>query len=105
MAQVTLYIAGRSYDLACRDGEEQRLLTLGQLVDRRVSEAGRAVGSSNEARQLVMGALLLADELSDLRSGAPAADRGRADAARVIETYAERIEALAERLEAGAGNA
>jgi cell division protein ZapA len=97
MAQVTLTIGGRAYDLACRDGEEDHLLALSAIVDSRVSDAGRAVGGGNEARQLVMAALLLADELSDLRAGAP--DPLRAELVHGIGALAERIETLAQRLE------
>ena len=97
MAQVSLTIGGRAYELACRDGEEEHLRALGTIVDSRVSDAGRAVGGGNEARQLVMAALLLADELSDIRAGAP--DPLQAEIARGIDTLAKRIEALALRLE------
>jgi cell division protein ZapA len=97
MAQVSLTIGGRAYELACRDGEEDHLRALGMIVDSRVSDAGRAVGGGNEARQLVMAALLLADELSDLRAGAP--DPLRAEIVHGIDALAERIETLALRLE------
>ena len=97
MAQVKLAIGGRNYDLACRAGDEEHLRALGVIVDARVADAGRAVGSSNEARQLVMAALLLADELADLRAGGP--DRGDEQTADAIARLAERIETLADRLE------
>jgi len=97
MAQVTLTIGARNYDLACRDGEEDHLRALGAIVDARVADAGRAVGGGNEARQLVMAALFLADELSELRAGAP--DPQRAEIANGIDALAGRIEALAHLLE------
>lgn len=97
MAQVTLTIGGRRYDLACRDGEEPRLIELAALVDRKAHDAGQVVGTTNENRQLLLASLLLADELSDLRSGAP--DPADAALARSIDLLAERIEILAERLE------
>jgi len=97
MAQVSLSIGGRSYDLACRDGEEEHLRALGAIVDARVADAGRAVGGGNEARQLVMAALFLADELSEIRSGAR--DPAHAALAAGIGALADRIETLARRLE------
>lgn len=97
MAQVTLMIGGRPYDIACRDGEEAHLRTLGGIVDVRVASAGRAVGGGNEARILLLAALMLADELGEVRAGAP--DAGQADTARGIEALAIRIETLAEQLE------
>ena len=97
MAFVTLEVGGRHYDLACRDGEEARLTMLAQLVDRKAEDAARAVGNANEARQLLLAALLLADEISDLRAGE--ADPGGAALARALEGMARRIETFADRLE------
>ena len=99
MAQVKLTVGGRTYDLACRDGEEPRLEMLAQMLDAKARDAGQLVGSANETRQLLLAGLLLADELSDLRSGAP--DPGKAALARTLDQLAERIESLAERLEHG----
>lgn len=99
MAQVKLTVGGRTYDLACRDGEEPRLEMLAQMLDSKARDAGQLVGSANETRQLLLAGLLLADELSDLRAGAP--DPGKAALARTLDQLAERIESLAERLEQG----
>lgn len=99
MAQVRLHVGGRSYDLACRDGEEPRLEMLASMLDAKARDAEHVVGSTNEARQLLLAGLLLADELSDLRAGAP--DPGKGSLARVLDQLAERIELLAERLEHG----
>ncbi len=97
MGQVTLSVGGRRYDLACRDGEEERLHALAALVDRKAQDAGQVVGSANEVRQLLLASLLLADELSDARAGTiTSADPSLAP---TIARLAERIEILAERLE------
>jgi cell division protein ZapA len=97
MAQVTLSVGGRRYELACRDGEEAHLSALARVVDAKAHDAGQVVGVTNEARQLLLAALLLADELSDLRAGAP--DPAGAALAGTIEQLAERIEKLAQHLE------
>jgi cell division protein ZapA len=97
MAHVKLAVGGRTYDLACRDGEEARLEMLASMLDAKARDAGQSVGGTNEARQLLLAGLLLADELSDLRAGAP--DPGKAAMARTIDQLAARIESLAERLE------
>ena len=99
MAQVRLLVGGRTYDLACRDGEESRLEMLAQMLDSKARDAEQVVGSANEGRQLLLAGLLLADELSDLRAGAP--DPGKAALARTRDQLATRIESLAERLEQG----
>ena len=100
MAQIGLDIGGRRYDVACRDGEEDRLRLLGRLVDARATDAIRSVGRGNEARELLLTALLLADELDE--ASARLEDEKRVAA---IERCAERIEALAARLEMPAGEA
>jgi len=97
MAQVSLIVGGRPYDLACRDGEEPHLLALGAMVEARFADAGRAVGGGSETRQLVMAALLLADELSELRAGGR--DPAQDELAKGLDTLAARLESLAERLE------
>ena len=108
MAEVDIRIGGRRYELACRDGDEDRLLTLATMVDGKAAEASHSMGGLNEVRQLLFAALLLADELSEERAkpvppplapppvAPPAIDPA---AARVIEHLAEQVEALAARLE------
>ena len=101
MASVELEIASRKYQLACRDGEEAHLRSVAAIVDRKARDAGAALGTMNEARQLLFASLLLADELKEQRAGNGAAsapaeiDPVVADA---LERLAERIENLAERL-------
>ena len=102
MAQLKLIVGGRTYDLACRNGEEPRLEMLAQMLDAKARDAGELVGNTNETRQLLLAGLLLADELSDLRAGAP--DPGKAALARTLDQLAERIETLAEHLEHGHAN-
>src|SRR6185503_5670399 len=69
MATVELEIAGRKYVIACRDGEEEHLRTVGGIVHRKAREAEGALGSLGEARQLLFASLLLADEVKELRAG------------------------------------
>jgi len=79
MAEVNLEIAGRSYMLTCRDGEEDHLIKLGKLVDAKAKDAGRAIGNMTENRHLLVTALLLADSLSEDQKRAPAPDAASAD--------------------------
>ena len=97
MAEVELTIAGRSYRVACRDGEEDTLRAAGALVDAKSREALAGLGTLSEARQLLFAALLLADQMVDQRK----TDPNQPDpllAARA-ERLAERLEALADTLE------
>lgn len=65
MAQVSVRINGRHYQVACEDGQEAHLQKLAAYIDERVSELVRDVGQVGDARLLVMAALLIADELAD----------------------------------------
>ncbi|HMC91724.1 MAG TPA: cell division protein ZapA [Allosphingosinicella sp.] len=100
MATVDVEIASRRYSVACRDGEQAHLLEVAAIVDRKAQDAGSALGSLSEVRQLLFAALLLADEVKEHRAGNPVApddDSGRiADA---LERLAGRVETLAQRLE------
>ncbi|HRE61750.1 MAG TPA: cell division protein ZapA [Micropepsaceae bacterium] len=63
MAHVTVTVNGRSYTIACDDGEEKHLVELAQVIDRRVAEIAGAVGQVGDSRLLLMASLLIADEL------------------------------------------
>ena len=109
MAHVDIQIGGRQYELACRDGEEEHLRSIARMLDRKAADVSQSMGGLNEARHLLLAALLLADELNDVRTatadnrlGATAPDPALANA---VERLAERMESLAERLEGEAANA
>ena len=65
MAEVNLTIDGRSYPVACDDGQERRLMQLGSYVDQRMREASVA-GGSNKVQAMVLASLMLADEVFDV---------------------------------------
>lgn len=102
MAEVTLEIGGRSYAVACRDGEEEHLIGLGRLVDAKAQDAGRAMGAMTENRHLLVTALLLADSMKE---PAPVATGDDAETTEAIERLAEQMEKLAAMLETGGPNA
>lgn len=68
MAEVNLTIDGRTYGIACDDGQERRVQQLGQYIDQRMSELSNGSGATSKAQLMVLTALLLADEVFDLRS-------------------------------------
>lgn len=67
MGQVSVTLNNRTYRLACNDGEEERLATLVSDVKARVEALTREFGQTADERILLMAAVLLADELMDLR--------------------------------------
>jgi cell division protein ZapA len=105
MAQVTIEISGRPYELACRDGEEERLQLLGRLVDAKAADVARAIGKASEARELLLTALLLADELDEARGTAARARIEEAQRVAAMDRCAEKLESLAQRLEKPAASA
>lgn len=112
MARVDVTLNGRIYPIACDDGQEGRVRDMAAYVDRKLAEVSAAAQTATDMHQLVMVALLVADELFDARAtaegwgGAGVAD-GQAEAALVdeevvdaaLEHLAQRMEALAASLE------
>jgi len=103
MANIDVDVAGRRYDVACRDGEEEHLRALAAVVDRRAQDAAAALGGLTETRQLLFAALLIADDLKETRAGMglpdptpPPPDPAVAEA---LERLAQKLENLADRLE------
>jgi len=52
-ALVDLSIAGRTYQVACREGEEENLRAAARLVDGKSREAIAGLGTLSEARQFL----------------------------------------------------
>ncbi len=75
MAQVTLRINGYAYTLGCQDGEEAHLHAMAAEVDQRIESVKASAGPSGEARMLVIAALLMADDLYELRQKLAAGPR------------------------------
>jgi len=119
MAQVDITVNGRSYSVACDDGQEEHLHRLAAYLDKRVGELAASMGQLGDARLLVMAGLLVSDELSEcfeeiksLRAelesrsqAAPAAAAPASGAAEtddrdleLLESFAARLESVAERL-------
>jgi cell division protein ZapA len=109
MAQVSLQINGYAYVLGCADGEEPHLFALAADLDRRIEEIKASTGPGGEARLLLMAALMLSDELHDLReyvqhqhqeAGAPPAPKAEPKAGRRLRGLTKRAEAIADSVEA-----
>ncbi len=65
MPQVNVMIGGRSYRLACNDGEEPHLEALAREVDARFENMHKAFGEIGDQRLIVMTALTIADEIAE----------------------------------------
>ena len=116
MPQVNVTIAGKAYRMACGDGEEAHLEALANLYDGKIDEMRQAFGEIGDMRLHVMAALMVADEVSELKERVATlesmlstvrGDAGSADqrlgeveerAAEALVTAAERIESVARSL-------
>ena len=68
MSTVTVEINGRPYSVGCADGQEDRVRVLARQFDEHVRQVAQDVGLVGELRLFLMAALLVSDELADVRS-------------------------------------
>jgi cell division protein ZapA len=109
MAEVNITINGRTFGISCEDGQEQRVLDLSRYVDTRLKEIARAGAASSESHLLVLTALMLSDEIFDLRkdvsmlggqiSRVQANQTDEEEIAGSIAALADRIERIAVRIQ------
>ncbi|MEY8831170.1 cell division protein ZapA [Sedimentitalea sp. XS_ASV28] len=62
MPEVTIRIGGRSFNVACQDGEESFLHSAAGMLDEEAQVLTDQVGRMPEARMLLMAGLMLADK-------------------------------------------
>ncbi len=67
MAEVNVTIHGKNYGIACDNGEERRVQELTRYVDARLREIASAGAATNESHLLVLTALVMADEIFDMK--------------------------------------
>ncbi|MDP7150690.1 MAG: cell division protein ZapA [Paracoccaceae bacterium] len=66
MPEVKIEIGGRSFDVACQEGEEKFLHAAAALLDGEASVLTSQIGRMPEARMLLMAGLMLADKTAGL---------------------------------------
>ncbi|MFN3701298.1 MAG: cell division protein ZapA [Alphaproteobacteria bacterium] len=109
MANINVTINGRSFGMECDDGQQQRVIDLAAYVDAKIKAVAASGAGGNENHNLVLTALMLADEVFDARDKLSALSH-HADTlelqelqeqqiAEVIDTLAERIDSIAERMQ------
>jgi len=95
MAQVSINIANRTYELACGEGEEDRVQELAAYVDEKVFELRKQLPPGTaEIKLMVLAALMLADESREARGIAKQAETARASATDTADTLASALEEL-----------
>jgi cell division protein ZapA len=106
--QIALTINGRSYQVACDDGQEDRIRQLGQYIDSKVGDFAKSWGQIGDARLILMASLMITDELAEAteslrreRSGSGKGTSVEQDHSAATEAVlAAGIESLAARIEA-----
>jgi cell division protein ZapA len=95
MPQVSITIANRTYELACGEGEEDRVHELAAYVDEKVNALRLQMPPGTpEVKLLVFASLLLAEESREARGIARQAETARASATDNAETLATALEDL-----------
>lgn len=102
MAQINVTVAGKTYPLACADGDEERLGKLAAYVDGKTKDLTSKLGHVNETRLILMAAVLIADELHDTLEGQGhdglIGSLSEDDLAAVLNEVASEVETIADRL-------
>ena len=104
MAQVDVSVNGQSYRIACEDGQEERLVDLATMVDEKDLELVNQIGQVGSNRLLVMAALIIADELVDLKNEAGSLQEqkdntNQQDTVLALQEITKRIENIADQVE------
>jgi len=108
MGQVSVSINNHRYTLACRDGEEDRLISLAKLLDNKVRTLTARLGQVGENKLMLMAALLIADEYEETRIELQGIREGKipvnesetaSKLAEMLDGMAASIEVLADELE------
>lgn len=66
MPEVEISIGGRTFDVACQEGEEHYLYSAAKMLDTEAQVLAQQVGRIPEARMLLMAGLMLADKTAGL---------------------------------------
>jgi cell division protein ZapA len=116
MAQVSVTIDGKTYRMACDEGQEDHLIDLAQRFDRYVTHLKESFGEIGDQRLTVMSGIMVMDELTELQKRVKGmegeiatlrktrdealtkADRNDAALTGALSGLAQRMETLAARL-------
>lgn len=83
MPEVEIEIGGRSFEVACQEGEEHYLKSAARMLDEEASALTAQIGRVPEGRILLMAGLMLADKTAGLQ------DKLREAEDRLLEKDAE----------------
>jgi cell division protein ZapA len=122
MAQVNVTISGKTYRMACEDGQEEHLAVMADRVNESIEQLRARFGEIGDQRLTVMAAITLADlnaeverKLQQLRAEVAGLEEARAavverqagveaEIADAIDAMTSRIEAVAARVASASGS-
>ncbi len=99
MPQVEIAIGGRTFDVACQEGEEHFLHSAAGMLNTEASHLSEQIGRMPEARMLLMAGLMLADKTANLEDKLREAETETARMRAEIETLQSRPAPAPERVE------
>jgi cell division protein ZapA len=110
MAQVNVLINGKTYRMACDDGQEEHLANLAERLNRSIEQLRGRFGEIGDQRLTVMAAITLADQQAEAEARLQRLEAERAEAEQVhgeVQAHqvaaesdlADALAALAERVE------
>jgi cell division protein ZapA len=65
--QIEIFIGGRTFEVACQEGEEHFLHAAAAMLDAEAATLAEQIGRLPESRMLLMAGLLLADKTAGLQ--------------------------------------
>ena len=122
MAQVNVTISGKTYRMACEDGQEEHLTGMAEQLNQSIEHLRERFGEIGDQRLTVMAAITLADQnteaehrLQQLRAEVAGLEEARAavverqaggqdESASAINEMAAQVEALAGRVAGANGH-
>lgn len=111
MPQVAVQINGKTYRMACDEGQEAHLLDLAQRFEKTITSLKGSFGEIGDQRLTVMAGIMVQDELVELKRKVAgmeaelaelrtnsASDQQQVDIAAALVKTAERIEAVTRKM-------
>lgn len=89
MPQIEIAVGGRTFEVACQEGEEKFLHSAAAMLDIEATHLADQIGRMPEGRMLLMAGLMLADKTAGLE-----------DQVRQLQTEADNLRAQVANLEA-----
>ncbi|MBX3501982.1 MAG: cell division protein ZapA [Alphaproteobacteria bacterium] len=91
MPHVSVRINNRQYEIACAEGEEERLLALAADLDECVIDLRKQIAGAPEIKLLVLGALMMADKAREVAGRVEQAEMEAARARGELQVLREEL--------------